>query len=91
MFHYHSSYSLTLSAQQTNASTFANSVDPDETARHEPSHQALHCLPFCFIFWLISLVVTMDLSKFKNEIVHFRGFGLKGFIVSLAFTSHYGS
>ena len=22
----------------------ANSVDPDETARYEPSHQDLHCL-----------------------------------------------
>ena len=22
------------------------SVDPDETAHHEPSHQDLHCLPF---------------------------------------------
>ena len=29
---------------------FANSVDPDETVRYEPSHQDLHCLPFCFCF-----------------------------------------
>ena len=27
-----------------------NSVDPDETAQSEPSHQNLHCLPFCFDF-----------------------------------------
>ena len=27
---------------------FANSVDPDETAHNEPSHQDLHCLPFLF-------------------------------------------
>ena len=26
---------------------YVNSVDPDETARNEPSHQDLHCLPFC--------------------------------------------
>ena len=25
---------------------YANSVDPDETAHNEPSHQDLHCLPF---------------------------------------------
>ena len=24
---------------------FTNSADPDETARNEPSHQDLHCLP----------------------------------------------
>ena len=30
--------------------TYANSVDPDETARYEPSHQDLHYLPFCFRF-----------------------------------------
>ena len=27
---------------------FANSLDPDETAHLEPSHQDLHYLPFCF-------------------------------------------
>ena len=39
---------LTLSSLQTNADTFANSADPDETARNELSHQVLHCLLFCF-------------------------------------------
>ena len=34
-------------AEQT---VFANNVDPDETAHNEPSHQDLHCLPFCFDF-----------------------------------------
>ena len=29
---------------------FANSVDSDETAQNEPSHQDLHCLLFCFHF-----------------------------------------
>ena len=33
---------LTLSALQTKPDTCANSVDPDETARNEPSHQDLH-------------------------------------------------
>ena len=37
---------LTFSALQTSTDTFANSADPDETARYEPSHQDLHCLPF---------------------------------------------
>ena len=27
---------------------FANSVDPDETAHNEPSHQDLRCLLLCF-------------------------------------------
>ena len=26
----------------------ANSADPDEMAHNKPSHQDLHCLPFCF-------------------------------------------
>ena len=41
---------LTLSAQQTKTDTRAISADPDKTARDEPSHQDLHCLPFCFRF-----------------------------------------
>ena len=32
---------------QTNTDAFANSVDPDEMAHNEPSHQDLHYLPFC--------------------------------------------
>ena len=39
---------LTLSSLQINTDTFANSADPDEMARYEPSHQDLHCLPLCF-------------------------------------------
>ena len=39
---------LTLSSLQINTDTFANSADPDEMAHNEPSHQDLHCLPFCF-------------------------------------------
>ena len=40
---------LTLSACQTKTDTCANSIDPDETARNEPSHQDLHCLPLFLI------------------------------------------
>ena len=39
---------LALSAWQTKTDSFAKSVDPDETAHNEPSHQDLCCLPFCF-------------------------------------------
>ena len=35
-----------LSALQTKTNTFANSIDQDETARNEPFHQDLNCLPF---------------------------------------------
>ena len=38
---------LTLETLQTKTDNFANSVAPDETARNEPSHLELHCLPFC--------------------------------------------
>ena len=40
------------SEKQTNFSllTFANSADPDVTARDESSHQDLHCLPFFIDF-----------------------------------------
>ena len=37
--------------KQTYIIVFANSIDADETARNEPSHQDLHCLPFSF--WLL--------------------------------------
>ena len=35
---------LTRSARQTKSGTFANSIDPDQTARNELSHQDLHWL-----------------------------------------------
>ena len=38
---------LTHSVLHTLTYTCANSADPDETARNEPSHQDLLCLPFC--------------------------------------------
>ena len=36
------------------------------SARSSLSHQDLLCLPFCFIFWLISPFEIMDVSKFKD-------------------------
>ena len=41
---------LTLSAMSTKTDTFANSVDPAETAHNEPSYQDLHDLPACSWF-----------------------------------------
>ena len=35
---------LTLLVLQIKTGTCTNSVDPDETARNEPSHLDLHCL-----------------------------------------------
>ena len=37
---------LTHKAPNTTIAEFANTVDPDETAHNEPSHQDLQCLPF---------------------------------------------
>ena len=69
-----SSSPLSLSAWKTKISTCANSVDPDETACHEPSHQELHCLPFCSFFFFFfcysfkteTLFASVDKSKFKS-------------------------
>ena len=40
---------FTRPSPQTKTNTRANRVDPDKTARDEPSFQDLHCLPFCFM------------------------------------------
>ena len=40
---------LTVSVLQTKTDTFANSIDPDQMALSGPSHEDLHCLPFCFL------------------------------------------
>ena len=39
---------LTLSSLQSNVDTFVNSVDPNEMAHNEPSHQDLNCLAFLY-------------------------------------------
>ena len=58
--------------------TFANNVDPDEMAHDEPSHQDLHCLPFCS--WLTTnfLLGVMDVSEYRDGRIYFRNSGLKG-------------
>ena len=38
-------YELTLLLPYTKIAKFANSVDLDEVAHHEPPHLDLHCLP----------------------------------------------
>ena len=49
---------LIFSFLQINTDTFANSVDPEEMARNEPSHQDLHCLPFYLIFHLTLIFIN---------------------------------
>ena len=61
------SFILILSSLQINMDIFANSVDPDERARNEPSHQDLHYLPFYHCFLIKSIFATMDVSKFRDE------------------------
>ena len=39
-------YMLTCSALQAQSDTYANSVEPDETAHNEPSLLDLHCLAY---------------------------------------------
>ena len=36
-------------------------------AGYQPSHQDLHCLPFCFDFQLTPLFAAEDMSKFKDR------------------------
>ena len=60
----------------------ANSVDPDETVRYGPSHQNLHCLPFCFWFKTESPIcisglvqiqwLQSPLQKLGDEMVYYR-------------------
>ena len=57
-----------ISVLQAKLDTYANSVDPDETAHYEPSHQDLHYLPFFFYFWLTSLFAIVDTTEFRELI-----------------------
>ena len=41
----HSEQNGPLSVPETKTAEFANSVDLDEVAHHEPPHLHLHCLP----------------------------------------------
>ena len=53
----HNSYVVTLSDRHTKTNTCTNSVDPDEAARNEPSHQDLQCLPFSLLILLLLLLL----------------------------------
>ena len=76
---------LTLSSLQTNTDTFANSVDPDETAHNEQSHQDLNCA--ILLLWLKPWFATMDVSKCIDGKVHVRNPGVKGLIWYLQWPS----
>ena len=39
--------------------TSSNNVDPDGTARKEPSHQDLHCLSFCLFIYLFIIIIII--------------------------------
>ena len=47
----------------------------------EPSHQDLHCLPFCYLCLTEPLLARMDVSKFRNGRIHARISGVKGLIL----------
>ena len=58
---------LTLSVTETKIAEFANSVDLDDVAHHEPHHLDLHCLPSDpQLLNMIYLVLTIFL-KFADE------------------------
>ena len=44
---------LILKAPNTTKADFANTVDPDETAHNEPSHQDPQCLPSSILMYNI--------------------------------------
>ena len=46
----------------------ANSMDPDETARYEPSHQDLHCL-HRYLFRSTGLKELSKSSFFRNGVI----------------------
>ena len=52
---------------------FANNVNTDETAHHEPSHQDIHRLPICSWFTTVTLLGATDVSKYRDG-----NSGLKG-------------
>ena len=52
---------LTLKAPDTTKADFANTVDPDETAHNEPSHQDQQCLPPSI---LIYNIIQFELKVF---------------------------
>ena len=73
---------LTLSLMQTKIDTFANGVDPDETARIMSYLIRIYIVShFVFVFCLALLFVTLDMSKFKAGRGHFRNLEVKGLML----------
>ena len=68
---------MSFSALQADADTDANSVDPNETAHVDPSHQDLHYLLFFSGYRIKPEFAAMDMSKFKDGRFHFRNLGVK--------------
>ena len=87
---------MILSALQTKASTFENSVDPEEMDHNEPSHLNLHCLPFCFRFFffffffffcfVFSICINgfLEIQTWKSPLQTLRGERIKSAIPKLA-------
>ena len=48
----------------------ANSVDPDETARYEPSHQDLHCLQrhLCWSVEMVKIYSVVFVSFWQKNV-----------------------
>ena len=47
----------------------------------KPSHQDLQCLPICFSLRPKPLFASVDMSKFKDERVHFRNSGMRELVL----------
>ena len=63
---------ITFTSLQTNTNIFANSADLSEMARNGPSHQDIHCLPFCSSFTTVTLLTPMDVSKCRAGNVFYK-------------------
>ena len=72
---------LTQSGWSTKTDTYANSVDPEETARNEPSHLDLHCLPFGSRFFLTDIPIcnngNVQIQRLKGPLQKRRDEGLE--------------
>ena len=74
---------------QTKPDAFANSVDPDEMARNEPSNQDLHSLSACFDFWLASLFAIMEKSFHKLRVERVNQIIIKASLSAGRIVSHW--
>ena len=72
---------------QTKTDTFVNSEDRDETARCEPSHQDLHCLPFWY--WYLTENAICNNGSCRSSLFvrrrFFLTFVLSQFLISSSF------